>query len=199
MLITVLPLVWALAALQPSLVVIHRDSFPEEHWLRPFHRPSVRLLMIRLWRNNQNPQLQSFLRASGLSAFPSSICDQPSVVIISEQGRLEVVTEEMQQRFDRSIVWNPFYMASFRVWQCLPAMSTRMTLVFERTGEHAWEMHTPQCDVPETGEPEDATIIEINLTNAPDAGVTHSMARLSVGLEDPDDLIADLDQALKQL
>lgn len=29
------------------------------------------------------------------------------------------------------------------------------------------------------------------------AGVTHSMARLSVGLEDPEDLIADLDQALK--
>jgi cystathionine beta-lyase/cystathionine gamma-synthase len=29
------------------------------------------------------------------------------------------------------------------------------------------------------------------------AGVTESMARLSVGLEDPDDLIADLDQALK--
>jgi cystathionine beta-lyase/cystathionine gamma-synthase len=28
------------------------------------------------------------------------------------------------------------------------------------------------------------------------AGVTHSMARLSVGMEDPDDLIADLDQAL---
>nr|MBA3297672.1 PLP-dependent transferase [Acidobacteriota bacterium] len=28
------------------------------------------------------------------------------------------------------------------------------------------------------------------------AGVTQSMARLSVGLEDPDDLIADLDQAL---
>jgi cystathionine beta-lyase/cystathionine gamma-synthase len=30
------------------------------------------------------------------------------------------------------------------------------------------------------------------------AGVTHSMARLSVGLEDADDLIADLDQALSQ-
>jgi cystathionine beta-lyase/cystathionine gamma-synthase len=28
------------------------------------------------------------------------------------------------------------------------------------------------------------------------AGVTHSMARLSIGMEDPDDLIADLDQAL---
>ena len=111
----------ALAALKPSLVVIHTDTFPEEHWQRPFHRPDVRLLMIRLGRNNQNPQLQSFLRASGLSEFPSSICDQPSVVIISEQGRLEVVTEEMQQRFDRAVAWNPFYMASFRVWQCLPA------------------------------------------------------------------------------
>jgi cystathionine beta-lyase/cystathionine gamma-synthase len=29
-----------------------------------------------------------------------------------------------------------------------------------------------------------------------DAGVTRGMARLSIGLEDPDDLIADLDQAL---
>jgi cystathionine beta-lyase/cystathionine gamma-synthase len=28
------------------------------------------------------------------------------------------------------------------------------------------------------------------------AGITHSMARLSIGLEDPEDLIADLDQAL---
>jgi hypothetical protein len=111
----------ALAALEPSLVVIHTDTFPEEHWQRPFHRPDVRLLMIRLGRNNQNPQLQSFLRASGLSEFPSSMCDQPSVVIISEQGRLEVVSEEMRQRFDRSVIWNPFYMASFRVWQCLPA------------------------------------------------------------------------------
>ncbi len=32
-----------------------------------------------------------------------------------------------------------------------------------------------------------------------EAGVTHSMARLSVGLEDADDLIADLDQALGSL
>jgi hypothetical protein len=33
-------------------------------------------------------------------------------------------------------------------------MSTRMTLRFESTGEREWEMHTPQCDVPETGERE---------------------------------------------
>jgi cystathionine beta-lyase/cystathionine gamma-synthase len=29
-----------------------------------------------------------------------------------------------------------------------------------------------------------------------DAGITRSMARLSIGLEDPQDLIDDLDQAL---
>lgn len=39
-----------------------------------------------------------------------------------------------------------------KVWQCLPAMSSRMTLVFEQTGDDEWEMHTPQCDVPEQGE-----------------------------------------------
>lgn len=41
---------------------------------------------------------------------------------------------------------------AMKVWQCLPAMSTRMTMVFEPVGDHKWEMHTPQCDVPEQGE-----------------------------------------------
>jgi hypothetical protein len=111
----------ALAALRPSLVVIHTDTFPEEHWQRPFHRPAVRLLMIRLGRNNQNPQLLSFLQAAGLSRFPSAICDNPSVLVISERGRLEVVTTDMQERYSRIVEWNPLYMASFRAWQCLPA------------------------------------------------------------------------------
>ncbi|HEX4428831.1 MAG TPA: hypothetical protein VHZ96_06140 [Frankiaceae bacterium] len=39
-----------------------------------------------------------------------------------------------------------------KVWQCLPAMSTRMTLTFEQTGDNEWEMYTPQCVVPEQGE-----------------------------------------------
>ena len=41
---------------------------------------------------------------------------------------------------------------AMKVWQCLPAMNTRMTLTFEQKGEHEWEMKTPQCDVPEQGE-----------------------------------------------
>lgn len=46
-----------------------------------------------------------------------------------------------------------------KVWQCLPAMSTRMTLVFEAEGDEAWSMHTPQCDVPETGEREGPAVM----------------------------------------
>jgi hypothetical protein len=42
--------------------------------------------------------------------------------------------------------------AAMKVWQCLPAMSTRMTLTFEQTGDNEWEMYTPQCSVPESGE-----------------------------------------------
>ena len=42
--------------------------------------------------------------------------------------------------------------AAMKVWQCLPAMNTRMTLTYEQKGEHEWEMYTPQCDVPEQGE-----------------------------------------------
>jgi hypothetical protein len=111
----------ALAALHPSLVVIHRDRFPEEHWLRPFHTPGVRWLAIRLGRNNQNPQLLSFLRASGLSTFPSAICDDPSVFVVSEPGRLDVLTTDLRERAGRTVIWKPVFTGSFTAWQCLPA------------------------------------------------------------------------------
>jgi hypothetical protein len=111
----------ALAALQPSLVVIHRDRFPEEHWLRPFHTPGVRLLTIRLGRNNQNPQLLSFFQRSGLSTFPSAICDDPSIFVVSEPGRLDVLTTDLRERAGRSVIWKPVFTGSFTAWQCLPA------------------------------------------------------------------------------
>jgi hypothetical protein len=110
----------ALAALEPSFVVIHRDRFPEEHWQRPFHRPPVRLLAIRLGRNNQNPQLLSFLQTSGLSTFPTAICDNPSILVISEPGRLEVLTTDLQERLDRTVTWKPVFSASFQAWRCVP-------------------------------------------------------------------------------
>jgi hypothetical protein len=111
----------ALAALEPSLVVIHRDTFPEEHWLRPFDRPDTRLLMIRLGRNNQNPQLLSFLRSAGLSELPSALCDHPSVLVISEPGRLEVLTTDLEERTGRTVVWKPQFSGSFRAWRCQPS------------------------------------------------------------------------------
>lgn len=111
----------ALAALQPALVVIHRDSFPEEHWQRPFHRPASRLVAIRLGRNNQNPQLLSFLRTEDLSTFPSAICDHPSILVISEPGRLEVLQTHLQERAGRAVTWMPVYSGSFRAWRCVAA------------------------------------------------------------------------------
>jgi hypothetical protein len=39
-----------------------------------------------------------------------------------------------------------------KVWQCLPAMASRMKLCFEQVGPNQWQMYTPMCIVPETGE-----------------------------------------------
>jgi len=39
-----------------------------------------------------------------------------------------------------------------KVWQCLPAMASRMHMVFEQTDDGDWQMSTPQCVVPEMGE-----------------------------------------------
>lgn len=39
-----------------------------------------------------------------------------------------------------------------KVWQCLPAMIEDMELTFTQISETEWEMHTPRCHVPESGE-----------------------------------------------
>jgi hypothetical protein len=39
-----------------------------------------------------------------------------------------------------------------KVWQCLPAMASRMKLCFEQVGPNQWQLYTPMCIVPETGE-----------------------------------------------
>ena len=119
----------ALAALRPSLVVIHADTFPAEHWWRPFHRPGVPLPTIRLGRNNQNPQLRAFLDTTprlrsgqaGRSTFPSAICDDPSLLVVSDPGSLEVLSTDLSSRSRRSITWDPVYVASFAAYRCVPA------------------------------------------------------------------------------
>lgn len=42
--------------------------------------------------------------------------------------------------------------APLKINQLLPAMATRMTLVFEQQGEHEWLMKAQQCMVPENAE-----------------------------------------------
>lgn len=39
-----------------------------------------------------------------------------------------------------------------KVWQCLPAMASRMKLCFEEVAPNQWQMYTPMCVVPEAGE-----------------------------------------------
>lgn len=112
----------ALAALRPSLVVLHADTFPAEHWWRPFHRPAVSLPTIRLGRNNQNPQLLGFLARW---SFPSSICDDPSVLVVGDPSALDVLSTNLANRSRRSVTWEPVYKASFSAYRCVPVAASR--------------------------------------------------------------------------
>jgi hypothetical protein len=111
----------ALAALHPSMVVTHGDTFPAEHWWRPFHRPPVSLPTIPLARNsNQSPQLREFLATTGRSSFPFSICDDPSMLVVGNPEGLEVLSTNLRVRTGRVVEWEPVYEASFRAYRCVP-------------------------------------------------------------------------------
>lgn len=104
--------------LSPSLVVLHADTFRREYWWRPFHRPSIRLPAIALAWNNQNPLLQRFLQRSGRKGLLESMCSDPSVLVIADEGRLDFVTTFFAEHRHEQIVWTPVYTGSFPAWRC---------------------------------------------------------------------------------
>ena len=108
----------ALQALQPSLLVRHADSFPAEHWWRPFRRPTARLDSIALGWNNQNPLLQAFLEETGRRPLYAALCHDPRALIVTDEGRLDPVTTYARERLGSDITWSRVFEGSFTAWRC---------------------------------------------------------------------------------
>jgi hypothetical protein len=110
--------VMALERLSPSLLVLHADTFPREHWWRPFQHPRIALPAIALGWNNQNPLLQRFLSSSGREPLLKAICSDPGIFVIAEEGRLDFVTTYLQERYDTNVRWTDVFDGSFHAWRC---------------------------------------------------------------------------------
>jgi hypothetical protein len=113
--------VGALTRLTPSLLVLHADTFPREHWWRPFRQPPVELPAIALGWNNQSPQLQHYLVSTGREPLLQAICRDPAILIVAEEGRLDFVTTYLRQRYDMDVRWMQVFVGSFRAWRCVPS------------------------------------------------------------------------------
>jgi hypothetical protein len=107
--------------LAPSMLVLHSDAFPSESWWRPFHHPTVILPVVQLGLNNQNPQLQRFLSSSGRQPLLRALCADPSILVVTERGRLDTVGLYWRESLHRDVAWTEVYSGSFRVWRCDPS------------------------------------------------------------------------------
>ncbi len=107
-----------LRELSPSLVVLHSDTFPSEHWWRPFRRPAMDLPVVALGWNNQSPSLQRYLSRSGRQPLLRTLCVDPSVLIVGEEDRLDFVTTYLQEHFGAAAEWSDVFVGSFRAWRC---------------------------------------------------------------------------------
>ena len=106
---------------QPSLLLLHADSFPSEHWWRPFHTPPVPLTSIQLGLNNHNPYVRRFIARTYGESLLHAMCTHPSILVVAEPGRLESVTAFMHEHHDTDVSWDLVYEGSFRAWRCSPA------------------------------------------------------------------------------
>jgi hypothetical protein len=103
---------------RPTLLLFHADSFPSEHWWRPFHTPPVALNAIQLGMNNHNPYVQRFVAHSYREPLLHAICTNPSMLVVADAGRLEPVTVFMRERYGVDVDWSEVYQGSFHVWRC---------------------------------------------------------------------------------
>ena len=110
--------VMALERLSPSLLVLHADTFPREHWWRPFRHPRIELPTIALGWNNQNPLLQRFLSSSGREPLLNAICSDPAIFVIADEGRLDFVTTYLQEHYAANVKWTDVFGGSFHAWRC---------------------------------------------------------------------------------
>jgi hypothetical protein len=109
----------ALRSLEPSLLVLHSDTFPAEHWWRPFRDAPLELPAIRLGANNQNPLVQRFLVTAGRQPLLPAICADPSILVVSAPGRLDFLTTYMQEHFETTVRWEEVWAGSFSAWRCV--------------------------------------------------------------------------------
>jgi hypothetical protein len=107
-----------LQRLMPSVILFHGGWFPRELLWRPFHPPTVDLPGIAVGWNNQNPSLHQFLDATGRGPLLRALCTDPSMLIVSESDRLDLVTAYLAEHFQMSVEWTPVYRGSFTAWRC---------------------------------------------------------------------------------
>lgn len=106
-----------LLRLSPSLIVTQADEFPSEVWWRPFVRPATALPAIWL---DLDPPLQRFLSATERQPLFRAICEDPSIVVVSVDGRLELITQYLREHADMEVRWEEVFTGSFRAWRCVP-------------------------------------------------------------------------------
>ncbi|MEQ1908686.1 MAG: hypothetical protein ABMA15_07675 [Vicinamibacterales bacterium] len=107
-------------ALRPSLLVLHADAFPSEHWWRPFHTPPVTLAAIQLGQYQHNPLIDDYLSRSGRQPLLRAICTDRSILVVSEEGRLQPATTFIREHYGIEVEWTEVFAGSFRVWRCTP-------------------------------------------------------------------------------
>jgi hypothetical protein len=73
---------------------------------------------VALGWNNQNPQLQRFLAQTGRQPLLRAMCADPSILVVAEKDRLEVVTQYLREHFRIEVAWAEAYAGSFHVWRC---------------------------------------------------------------------------------
>jgi hypothetical protein len=113
-----------------TFFIIHGNAFAYEDFWRPLHVEKTPFPFLGLGVSARTPPVQDFLKRTGRTDLPLSICSEPKTLVVARRDLPPLLTKFALEHHHRAVKYVPlFERKRFTAWKCEPASP-------EQTGDH---------------------------------------------------------------
>lgn len=105
-----------------TFYVLHGHAFPYEDFWRPLRTEKTPFPFIALGVSARTPPVQDFLKRTGRTDLPLSLCTEPRSLLIARHDILGLLTQFAADHHHRQVRYSPVFEGKrFTAWKCVAA------------------------------------------------------------------------------
>lgn len=105
-----------------TFFVLHGNAFPYEDFWRPLRTEKTPFPFVGLGASARTPPVQDFLKRTGRTDLPLSLCTEPDSLLIARSDLPPLLTEFASEHHNRQVRYTQAFKGQrFTAWKCGPA------------------------------------------------------------------------------